>query len=240
MRIVVNKKGLIIALVSVFSVLLIDQIFKIYIKTHYCIGESVNMAGSWFILHFTENNGMAFGMEFAGSFGKILLTLFRIIAAGVIAWYLHKLVKKKANIYLIITISLILAGAVGNIIDCLFYGLIFNEGICHGTIDMAGNIVHEACKHATLFPDGGGYASFLHGKVVDMLYFPIMHTTWPSWMPFWGGDEFTFFAPVFNIADSSITIGVLILLLFQKRLFKKQDEQTDSNVETETGKENIS
>ena len=231
-----NKKGLIAALVPVFSVLIIDQIVKIYVKTHFCIGESVNVAGNWFILHFIENNGMAFGMEFAGDFGKIFLTLFRMVAAGVIAWYLHRLVKKKANIYLLITISLVLAGAIGNIIDCMFYGLIFDQGLCHGVIDMAGNVVHEGCKHASLFPSGGGYAPFLHGKVVDMLYFPIIDTHWPSWMPFVGGEHFTFFAPVFNIADAAITVGVIILLLFQKRLFKKSKEVEAEGVDAGNSK----
>jgi signal peptidase II len=209
-----NKKGLIAALIPVFSILLIDQIVKIYIKTHYFYGESVFVAGNWFILHFIENNGMSFGMEFAGSYGKLFLTLFRIVAAGAIAWYLHSLVKKRANIYLIITFSLVLAGAIGNIIDCMFYGMIFNESLPYPSAP------------AVMFPPEGGYAAFMHGKVVDMLYFPIIETTWPSWIPFVGGEEFTF-SPVFNIADSAITVGVLVLLLFQKWLFRKPVE-TDS------------
>jgi signal peptidase II len=216
----VNRKGLIAALVPVFSVLLIDQIIKIYIKTHYFLGESVHVAGNWFILHFVENNGMAFGMEFTGSFGKIGLTLFRILAAGVIAWYMHKLVKKNAGVYLIITFSLILAGAIGNIIDCMFYGIIFSES--------------SPFVMGTLFPEGGGYASFLYGKVVDMLYFPIIETTWPQWVPFVGGQEFTFFAPVFNLADASITVGVLVMLFFQKWLFRKPKE-ADNAIRPEVG-----
>lgn len=207
-----NKKGLIAALVPVFSVLLIDQLVKFYIKTHFFIGESVHVAGNWFIIHFIENNGMSFGMEFSGTYGKLFLTLFRILAAGVIAWYLHKLVKKKANHFLIVTVSLVLAGAIGNIIDCMFYGLIFSESFPY------------PASPAVLFPPDGGYAAFLHGKVVDMLYFPIIDTDWPSWMPLVGGDHFTFFSPVFNVADSSITIGVLILLIFQKKLFRKTEE----------------
>lgn len=214
---VLNKSGLIKALVTVFAVLFIDQIIKIWIKTHFSMGESLNIAGNWFILHFTENNGMAFGMQFGGSFGKIFLTLFRVLAAGVIAWYLHTLVKKKANGFLIITIGLVLAGAIGNIIDCMFYGLIFSE-----------SNPWPSFPPATFFPAEGGYAPFLYGKVVDMFYFPIIETTWPSWIPFWGGEEFTFFAPVFNIADSSITVGVFILLIFQKRLFKKTDESIET------------
>ncbi len=220
-----NKKGLSGALIPVFAILIIDQIVKIYVKTHFCLGESVSVAGDWFYLHFVENNGMAFGMEFAGEFGKIALTLFRMLAAGVIAWYMHKLVVKKANIYLIITISMILAGAIGNIIDCMFYGLIFDEGSCRAFVDAGGQIVHQSCTPAVMFPEGGGYETFLHGKVVDMFYFPIIETTWPGWMPFWGGQEFTFFAPVFNVADAAITVGVIVLLLFQKRLFKKEKEE---------------
>lgn len=204
-----KRKRLIAALVPVFSILLIDQLVKIYIKTHYTLGESVPVFGNWFILHFIENNGMSFGMEFAGTYGKLFLTLFRILAAGVIAWYLHTLVKKKAGLFLIVVVSLVLAGAIGNIIDCMFYGLIFSESFMY------------PASPAILFPSGGGYAPFLHGKVVDMLYFPIVDTTWPSWMPWVGGQEFQFFAPVFNIADAAITTGVLIALVFQKKLFKK-------------------
>lgn len=204
-----KRKRLIAALVPVFSILLIDQLVKIYIKTHYTLGESVPVFGNWFILHFIENNGMSFGMEFAGTYGKLFLTLFRILAAGVIAWYLHTLVKKKAGLFLIVVVSLVLAGAIGNIIDCMFYGLIFSASFMY------------PASPAILFPSGGGYAPFLHGKVVDMLYFPIVDTTWPSWMPWVGGQEFQFFAPVFNIADAAITTGVLIALVFQKKLFKK-------------------
>lgn len=206
-----NKKGLIAALVPVFSILLIDQIVKIYIKTHYFLGESVYVAGNWFILHFIENNGMSFGMEFAGSNGKLFLTLFRVVAAAGIAYYLHTLVKKRANIYLILTFSLVLAGAIGNIIDCMFYGMIFSESMPYPG------------SPALMFPPDGGYAPFLYGKVVDMLYFPIIEASWPSWFPFVGGESFTFFSPVFNIADAAITGGVLALLLFQKRLFKKTE-----------------
>lgn len=218
-----NKKGLIAALVPVFSILLIDQLVKMYIKTHYFLGESVHVAGNWFILHFIENNGMSFGMEFSGSYGKLFLTLFRILAAGVIAWYLHNLVKKKASIYLIVTVSFVLAGAIGNIIDCMFYGLIFSESFPYPG------------SPALLFPPDGGYAPFLHGKVVDMLYFPIIDTTWPSWMPWVGGEHFTFFSPVFNIADASITLGVLVALIFQKKLFKKTAEPGTPSDTTPSG-----
>ncbi len=173
------------------------------------LGQENHILGNWFIIHFTENNGMAFGMEFAGNYGKLALSVFRIIAVSAIGWYMVKLSHKKdVKIGLIICISLIFAGAVGNIIDSAFYGLIFNE---------------SAFQVAQLFPDGGGYGTFLHGKVVDMLYFPIIETHFPQWFPFWGGEEFVFFRPVFNFADSSITIGVTSLLLFQRKFFKKED-----------------
>jgi signal peptidase II len=200
------------ALLVIFSVLFLDIFVKFYIKTHFFLGESYSVFGQkWFQINFIENNGMAFGMEFAGNYGKIFLSVFRILASGAIAWYLYSLIKKKANSFLIITIALIFTGAVGNIVDSAFFGLIFSESTPY--------------DKAMLFPAGGGYAPFLHGKVVDMLYFPLIDTTWPDWFPIWGGKPLRFFEPVFNIADSSITIGVFILLIFQKRLFKKPEER---------------
>lgn len=201
----------------IFIVLFLDQLLKIWVKTHMYLGEEFNVFGNWFIMHFTENNGMAFGMEFAGSYGKLFLTLFRIIASGAIFWYLLNIIKKGASLALVIVISLIFAGAVGNIIDSIFYGLLFNE---------------SAFQIAQLFPEGGGYGTLFHGKVVDMLYFPIIETHFPQWFPFWGGQEFIFFRPVFNIADSSITIGVLLLLIFQNKFYKKpHEEEKTSSVE---------
>lgn len=201
----------------IFIVLFLDQLLKIWVKTHMYLGEEFNVFGNWFIMHFTENNGMAFGMEFAGSYGKLFLTLFRIIASGAIFWYLLNIIKKGASLALVIVISLIFAGAVGNIIDSIFYGLLFNE---------------SAFQIAQLFPEGGGYGTLFHGKVVDMLYFPIIETHFPQWFPFWGGQEFIFFRPVFNIADSSITIGVLLLLIFQNKFYKKpHEEERTSSVE---------
>lgn len=195
------KKSLLI----IFLVLLLDQALKIWIKTNMTLGQEFQIFGNWFIIHFTENEGMAFGLTFGGEFGKLALSLFRIIAVIVIAVYLRGLIIKKAHPGLIISISLILAGAIGNIIDSAFYGLIFSQSSFHSV--------------ATMFPEDGGYGTFLHGKVVDMLYFPVIRGYYPEWFPIWGGLDFIFFRPVFNIADSAITIGVLILIIFQKRFF---------------------
>jgi len=190
----------------VFIVLVIDQVVKIWVKTHMTLGQEIHMAGNWAILHFTENNGMAFGMQFAGDYGKLFLSLFRILAVIFLVWYIYHLTRKKEKFGLIFCFSLILAGAVGNIIDSAFYGMIFSESTY---FDLA-----------RLFPPEGGYSSFLHGKVVDMFYFPILEGTYPSWVPFWGGDEFQFFRPVFNVADSAITTGVLSLVIFQRSFFR--------------------
>lgn len=191
--------------IFIILILLIDQIVKIWIKTHMTIGESIPVLGQWFQIYFIENNGMAFGMQFGGTTGKLLLSLFRIALAGFIIYYIGKLIKSKAPTGVLIGISLVLIGAIGNILDCLFYGLIFNES--------------TFTQVATLFPAAGGYAPFLFGKVVDMLYFPIINTTLPNWLPIWGGEEFVFFRPIFNMADSCITIGVIYMLLFQRKFF---------------------
>ncbi len=171
------------------------------------LGEEINVFGNWFIIHFTENEGMAFGMRFGGDSGKLILSIFRIVAIVAIGWYLVKITNRKESKGLILSMSLIFAGALGNIIDSAFYGMIFSESKFHDV--------------AVLFPPEGGYSSFLHGKVVDMLYFPVIKGFYPTWFPFWGGQDFIFFRPVFNIADSAITTGVLILILFQKKFFKK-------------------
>ncbi len=180
------------------------------------IGEEIHVLGNWFILHFTENEGMAFGFKFGGTSGKLILSLFRIIAVIGIAYYIHTINKKNASPGLIFSFALIMAGALGNIIDSAFYGMIFSDSTYH-------NI-------AALFPPGGGYGAFLHGKVVDMLYFPIVNTTLPAWVPFWGGDHMIFFRPVFNIADSSITIGVLSLILFQRGFFGKNASSPETKM----------
>ncbi len=175
------------------------------------IGQEIPVIGNWFIIHFTENEGMAFGMRFGGNFGKLFLSIFRIFAVIIIGGYLIRLTKKKEKTGLILSLSLIFAGALGNIIDSAFYGMIFSESKFH--------------EVAILFPSEGGYSSFLHGKVVDMLYFPVIKGYYPTWFPFWGGNDFIFFRPVFNIADSSITIGVFILIIFQKKFFKKENKE---------------
>lgn len=197
------KKPLLIILL----ILIADQVLKIWIKTHMTIGEEFNVFGDWFIIHFTENEGMAFGMKFGGEWGKLILSIFRIIAIILIGWYLVKITQRKEKAGFIFSIALIFAGALGNIIDSAFYGIVFSASKFH--------------EIAVLFPQEGGYSSFLHGKVVDMFYFPIIRGNYPSWFPFWGGNDFIFFRPVFNIADSSITVGVFILILFQKKFFKK-------------------
>lgn len=197
----------------IFIILLIDQVVKIWIKTHMTIGDEIHVFDSWFIIHFTENNGMAFGMEFWGKSGKLFLSLFRIVAIGAIGYYVYQLIKQKANTGLVLGISAIMAGAIGNLIDSAFYGIIFNDSLA---------------EVAKFLPAEGGYSSFLHGRVVDMLYFPIINTTYPSWIPWIGGEPFVFFRPVFNIADSAITTGVLYLLIFQRKvLLGKTDEKTN-------------
>lgn len=191
--------------IFIIALLIIDQAVKIWIKTHMMIGDEFNIFGNWFKIHFIENNGMAFGMELGGGkWGKTVLSVFRIVAVAGIAWYLKHLIKQKAPAGVILSFGLIFCGAVGNIIDSMFYGMIFNDSYS---------------QVATLFPKGGGYSSFLHGKVVDMLYFPLYEGFLPDWIPFWGNKFFVFFRPVFNLADSYITIGVLMLMLFHRKFF---------------------
>lgn len=173
------------------------------------IGQEYRIA-DWFIIHFTENNGMAFGMEFNGEFGKLFLSSFRIIVVAGIFWYLNHLVKSKSHPAFIAAMSFITAGALGNIIDSAFYGLLFSS---------------SEYQVAEFLPDAGGYATFLHGKVVDMFYIPVINTHYPDWFPIWGGKEFIFFSPVFNLADFSISTGVGIIILFNKSIFAEQKKQ---------------
>ncbi|MBL7765931.1 MAG: lipoprotein signal peptidase [Chitinophagaceae bacterium] len=194
----------------VLAVLIFDQALKIYIKTHFFYGEEINVLGHWFKLHFIENEGMAFGMKFGEDWGKLFLTLFRLCA---VAWGFYfiqtTLIRQKYSNGLIFCSALILAGALGNSIDSVFYGKIFSASSFH-------------VAHFTAW--GQGYGQLFHGHVVDMLYFPILQGTFPSWMPFWAGEPFEFFRPVFNIADASISGGVIAIFVFQRSLLKKEEE----------------
>ena len=190
------------AVLIIMLLLLFDQLLKIWVKTHMELHESIEIT-PWFYICFTENPGMAFGIEVIE---KLFLSLFRIVAVVFIGYYLWKLVKRDYAFGFIACISMILAGAMGNIIDSIFYGVIFD---------------HSYGQVATLFPPDGGYGTWLHGKVVDMFYFPLIETTLPDWLPIWGGQEFVFFRPIFNLADSSICVGVFLLLLFYRDTFSK-------------------
>lgn len=193
-----------IALVTIFSVLIIDQIIKVWIKLTMKWHESIHIT-DWFQLFFTENNGMAFGMEI---FGKLFLTIFRIVVVCILGWYLYKIVKEKKKTGYIVCFSLILAGAVGNIIDSVFYGVLFSES--------------TMIAPATFLPAGGGYAPLFYGRVVDMFYFPIIQSSWPTWMPFVGGESFVFFSPIFNFADAAISCGMIALILFYRKYFSSK------------------
>src|SRR5215217_737746 len=188
-------KGYTKPLLLIFLVLLADQASKTWIKTNMYLGQEFKILGDWFIIHFTENNGMAFGLEFGGEFGKLALSLFRIFAVAGIGYGLHYLIKRKYHRGLILNVALIFAGALGNIIDSVFYGVIYK------------------------------YAGLFHGRVVDMFYFPILEGVFPKWVPVWGGEDFVFFRPVFNIADAAISVGVIIILIFQKSYFKEDSKE---------------
>lgn len=190
-------------------VLVIDQVVKLMVKTHMQIGEEIPLIGNWCLLHFVENEGMAFGMAFGGKVGKLILSLFRMVASSVILFYMLQLIKKNARWLPLVSIALIFVGAVGNLVDSCFYGLIFNESYYHV---------------ATMFPSEGGYAAFLMGRVVDMFYFPLIDTFWPEWVPFVGGNHLLFFNAIFNVADAAITIGVILLIIDQLFLAKNDEK----------------
>lgn len=218
------------AFLLVAVVIVLDQVLKIWIKTSFPYGHVMDLAGQkWAQLYFIENPGMAWGMELGGNWGKLILTLFRLVAVTFGTWYLVKIIREGYHKGFIICASLIYAGALGNLVDSLFYGLIFEE---------------STYMHVAKFVSpGNGYGGFLHGKVVDMLYFPMIRSTFPEWMPFLGGKEFEFFSPIFNIADASISVGVLTLLAFQKRFLHKEHEVSlasqENTVSTEEAKHMI-
>lgn len=196
----------------ILIVLIIDQISKIYIKTTFEYGNGFEMFGlDWARIHFVENDGMAFGLSFGGVMGKYMLSIFRILLVMVLIYIIRGMIQAKENKGLLVAFALIIAGAIGNILDSAFYGIIFSETPYHGGI-------------AELFPEGGGYAPFLQGKVVDMLYFPMYQGILPDWVPFRGGKSFSFFNPVFNVADTSISLGVISILVFYRSFFKSDEE----------------
>ena len=188
-----------LATIVVVSAIIIDQLIKVWVKTNMTLHESIRIF-DWFYISFIENNGMAYGMQIGS---KLVLSLFRVAAISLLVYYLWQQVRKKARIGYIVCLSMVLAGAIGNLVDCMFYGLVFNAS--------------SEAYTSYFVPFGTGYAPFLMGKVVDMFYFPLIVTTWPEWVPFWGGDEFIFFSPVFNFADSCISVGVALLVLSYRK-----------------------
>lgn len=210
-----------LVILVVFLVLLLDQATKIWVKTNMVYGAEFSIFGlEWAKVHFVENPGMAFGIQFGGEYGKLALSLFRVCAVGFLIYLIRQLIKEKVKSGLLVCFALILAGAIGNIIDSAFYGLAFSESGYH--------------HPASLFPPEGGYGTFLHGRVVDMLYFPMFEGYFPSWMPVWGNQYFLFFRPVFNIADAAISLGVFAMLLFYLSFFKDEGGLTTAQMEQNT------
>jgi signal peptidase II len=213
-----------LAIAVILTVLFLDQFTKILVKTTMFPGQEFLVFGDWFRIHFLENNGMAFGFSFGGELGKLALSTFRIIAVGFIGYYIYRISQKLVKTSLVVSLAMIFAGAMGNILDSAFYGLIFSEYEQYGQV-------------STMFPSGGGYESFLHGRVVDMLYFPVIDVWIPQDFPIWPGDHFVFFRPVFNLADTSITLGVASILLFHRDflsndLSAKQEEGVDNSADS--------
>lgn len=207
-----KKKQARLVVLLVAALIVVDQVVKILVKTNMQIGEDIPLIGEWCRLHFIENEGFAFGMSMGGATGKVVLTLVRLVASAVIAWLLVRMVKGGTRSSLVVSLALIFAGAVGNLVDSCFYGLIFNESYY---------------SVATLFPADGGYAPLLQGKVVDMFYFPLFEFDWPTWVPLVGGNHFEFFNAIFNVADSAITIGIVWLMIDQFFIapkYKKSEE----------------
>ncbi len=204
-----------LVILVVVTVLLIDQGSKFWVKTRMAYGAEFEILGfDWAYIHFVENPGMAFGIEFGGDYGKLALSLFRVGAVGFLIYLIAQLVQQRAKLGLLLCFALILAGAIGNIIDSAFYGLVFSPSGYH--------------VPATFLPEGGGYAGFLHGRVVDMLYFPMFSGTFPSWLPVWGGEPFLFFRPVFNVADAAISVGVFCLIAFYSAFFRQENDVTNA------------
>lgn len=197
----------------IIVILLIDQVFKIWVKTSMMYGEQIPIFGTWFRLLFIENEGMAWGWKFGGEWGKLMLTTFRLFAVAYGTWFIFKNYNNpKYHKGFMVCVALMYAGAAGNLIDSIFYGVIFSKS-------------GYGLPLATMFPPDGGYASLFHGKVVDMLYMPIIENKiLPSWIPFWGGERFTFFSPIFNVADVSISISIFIILIFQNKFFITEKE----------------
>jgi len=208
-----------LSILTILIILFIDQFVKLYIKSHYPLGE-VGRLSDWCILHFTENPGMAFGFEFGGEVGKLTLSIFRILACIAGGFYIRHIIIKKEHPGFIFAVSLILAGAMGNIIDSAFYGVIFDRGTTLN-VDFQEYLPYDGIAQ---FTKTGGYSSSMYGCVVDMFYFPLISGEFPEWFPFWGGEDFQFFRPIFNVADASISTGVIIILLFQKRFSARAQE----------------
>lgn len=202
-----QKKKILISSALILGIVLLDQIVKIYVKTHFYLGESVTVT-DWFYIRFVENNGIAFGMEIFRN--KIFLTLLRILAVGGLGYYLHYLVKKGEKMGYLLCVAAIMAGALGNIIDCVFYGYCFDSSL------------HQIAR---FMPEGGGYAPLFYGRVVDMLHFPLFSYTWPEWVPWVGGSSGTFFSPVFNIADSAITVSIFVVLIWYRDCISPEEDE---------------